>query len=243
MGLRFDKIRGISDGRRVLTLTPVSRSRGFMQLTKLNEDTGEPEIAYGLPIGPQRLTFEVEWPLPGMADWHDQPTPQDPWRLRPEALFDPKADPKPDCDAWLGQQLVMFDDRGITLKDVIRVIANTEGAHSPPMDRLMLPHGADDPARFRVIKDGQIHILSHIVVCGVRYSHAIAIEAAMHLYRQLTRNDDIVTPEGAGEILEFNVAPEAVFEDGQDWLRFSGGLAMSLGGGEQSITHRVRAPR
>ena len=78
------------------------------------------------------------------------------------------------------------------------MLVNTEGAHSPPMDRLMLPQGTDDNARFRVIRDGDIHVLSYIVVCGVRYSHAIVIEAAMFLYRQLTRNESVDTPEGAG---------------------------------------------
>ena len=242
-GLRFDRIRRISGDRRPLTLTPVHSSGGVMQFTRLNEETRQPEAALRLPIGTQRLTFEVQWPLPGMAAWLGRPTPEDPWKIRPEELFDSQSSPSPDCDAWLGQQVVMFDDRGISLKDVIRVIANTEGAHSPPMDRLMLPHGADDRARFRVIRDGEIHILSHITVCGVKYSHAIVIEAAMYLYRQLTRNHSVSTPEGAGEILQFSVAPEAVFVDGQDWLRFDGGLAISLGGGEQSITHRIRAPR
>lgn len=43
----------------------------------------------------------------------------------------------------------------------------------------MLPQGTDDNARFRVTRDAEIHILSHILVCGVRYSHVVAIEAAM----------------------------------------------------------------
>ena len=65
----------------------------------------------------------------------------------------------------------------------------------------------------------------------------------MYLYRQLTRNESISTPEGAGEILQFSSAPEAVFAAGQDWLCFDGGLGMALGGGEQFISHTVRAPR
>ena len=69
-----------------------------------------------MPMGPQRLSFAVEWPLTGMADWLSQPTPVDAWKIRPEALFDTGSNPSPDCDAWLGQQLVLFDDRGITLK-------------------------------------------------------------------------------------------------------------------------------
>ena len=242
-GLRFHRIRRIVGDRRTLTLVPLDILGGYAEMTKLDEVTGELEDVHILPFGAQRLRFVVEWPLTGMADWISQPTPEDAWKLRPEALFDPQASPSPDCDAWLGQQLVMFDNRGITLKDVIRVIVNTEAAHSPPVQRLMVPTGEKDKARFRVVRDSEIHILSYITVCGVRYSHAIALETAMYLYRQLTRNASIKRPEGSGEILQFNFAPEAVFSAGQDWLRFDGGLAMSFGGGERSISHRVRAPR
>ena len=242
-GLRFDRIRRISGDRRTLTLVPVNSPGGFMQATKLNDETMQPEAVYEVPIGPQRLSFDIQWPLSGMADWLSQPTPANPWKIRPEGLFDLESSPSPDCDAWLGQQLVMFDRRGITLKDVIRVIVNTEGAHSPPVERLSLPQGHQDRTRFRVIRDGEIHILGHIMVSGVRYSHAIVIEAAMYLYRQLTRNESISTPEGAGEILQLSSAPETVFAANQDWLRFDGGLQIALGGGEQSISHTVRAPQ
>ena len=34
------------------------------------------------------------------------------------------------CSEWLGQQLVMFDNKGISLKEVISTVANYEGAHS-----------------------------------------------------------------------------------------------------------------
>ena len=119
-------------------------SGGFMQATKLNEETRQPEPVYRIPIGPQRLSFDVQWPLPGMADWRSQPTPENPWKIGPEELFDAQSSPSPGYDAWLGQQLVMFDNRGITLKDVTRVIVNTEGAHSPPVERLMLPQGDED---------------------------------------------------------------------------------------------------
>ena len=243
VGLGFDKIRRVSGGRRTLTLVPVDSSGGYMQATKLDEETREPEAVHIMPIGPQRLSIDVEWPLPGMADWLSQPTPENTWKIRPEGLFESESSPSLDCDAWLGQQLVIFDSRGITLKDVIRVMVNTEAAHAPPVERLMQVEGDEDKARLRVAKDSEIHILSYITVCGVRYSHAIVIGTALYLYRQLTRNKLIKRPEGAGDILEVGFAPNAVFSPGQDWLRFDGGLGIALGGAEQSISHRVRAPR
>ena len=239
----FDRFRRISGDRRILTLVPVNISGGYVEFTKLDEETGEPEAVHIMPAGPQRLSIAVEWPLPGMADWLSQPTPENAWKIRPEGLFESQSSPSPGCDAWLGQQLVIFNNRGITLKDVVRVMANTEAAHSPPVQRLMLPTGDEDKTRFRVVKDSEIHILSYITVCGVRYSHAIVIETAMYLYRKLTQNKLIKQPKGAWEILVFGFAPNDVFLPGQNWLHFDGGLGIAFGGGEQSISHRVRAPR
>ena len=111
----------------------------------------------------------------------------------------------------------------------------------------MLPQGDEDRARFRVIRDGEIHILGHIMVSGVRYSHAIVIEAAMYLYRQLTRNESISTPEDAGEILQISLAPEDVFAARQSWLCFEWRTRNGLRGwGAIHFTHgkgsEVKAP-
>ena len=242
-GLGFDRIRRIPDGRRTLTLVPAEISGGYLQATKLDEETGEPEVTYIIPMGHQGLSIAIEWPLPGMADWLSQPTPEAPWNITSEGLFGSEPSPGLSCDRWLGQQLVLFDSRGITLKDVMRVTVNTEGAHSPPLQRLMVVEGAEDKARFRVVKDAEIHILSHIKVCGVRYSHAVVIAAALYLYRKLAQNKLIKLPKGEVNIPVFGFAPADVFSSDQDWLRFDGGLALSLGGGKQSVSHGVRAPR
>ena len=242
-GLGFERIRKVPTNRRTLTLVPIDIARGYFQATKLDDETMEPEFTEVIPIGPQRLSIDIEWPLPGMTHWRDQPTPETPWDIRLEGLFESQSDQVLDCEPWLGQQLVMFDNRGITLKDVIRVTVNTEAAHSPPLDRLMLPEGDEDKARFRVVKDREIHILSHITVCGVRYSHAIVVQAALFLYRKLARNRSISRSECKVGIPVIGFIPDDVFSPGQDWLRFDGGLAMSLGGRAQTIAHRVRAPR
>ena len=242
-GLGFGRIRRIPNDRRSLTLVPIDISGGHMQFTKLDEETGEPEAIHVLPMGRQRLSITIEWPLPGMADWLGEPTPETPWEVRPEGLFESQSSPGLCCDRWLGQQLVLFDNRGITLHDVIRVTVNTEGAHSPPLERLMMEEGAEDKARFRVVKDREIHILSCITVCGMRYSHAIVIQTALYLYWELAQNESIKRPEGDVNMPVFGFLPSDVFSTDQRWLGFYGGLAMSLGGMEQSITHRVRAPR
>ena len=241
-GLSFSRIRRVSGDRRTLTLVPVASEGGYARITKLDDETLEPEAVHILPIGPQRLNIDVEWPLPGMVDWLRQPTREDLWRMRPEGLFE-REPSMADCDEWLGQQLVLFDDRGVTLKDVIRVMINTEAAHAPPVDRLMMPKGGKDRTRHRIIEDAHIHTLGCIRVCGVRFNHAIVIETAMYLYLKLTRNESISRPEGAREGLSLGFAPEDAFSDEQDWLRFDGGLTITLGGRSQSVSHKVRAPR
>ena len=241
--LGFDKVRGLSGDRRTLTIVPVDVAGGYIQATKRDEETDEAKESYLIPIGPQRLSIAIEWPLLGMADWLSEPAPEAPWEMRPEGLFGSQPNLRLDCDPWLGQQLVMFDNRGITLKDIIRVTVNTEGAHSPPLQRLSLPEGAEDKARFRVVKDREIHILSHITVCGVRYTHAIVIETALYLYGELIGTEPIDHPEGVENTPVLAFLPSDVFSPDQGWLSFAGGLAMSLGGADQSISHSVRAPR
>ena len=240
-GLSFDRIKKVPKGRRILSIVPLDIRGGYAELTKLNDDTLEPEAVFVIPIGPQRLEFTVEWPLSGMADWTEQPTTESPWAIKTEGLYGSRSSPMLDCDAWLGQQLVIFDNRGISLKEVIKLTVNTEGAHSPPVSRLARVEGEDNMKVARNRDD--VRILSHIEVCGVRYTHAIVISSALYLYRALTGNKSIWQPEGEVSVPVFCFIPSNVFEPGQDWLRFDGGLALTLGGGERPISHRVRAPK
>ena len=212
--LGFNRIRKVPSSRRTFALVPVAVTGGYVQATKLDEETRAPEVTHIIPFGPQRLSIVVEWPLLGMTDWLEQPTPETPWEVRPDGLFESQPGREIDCDQWLGQQLVIFDNRGITLKDIIRVTVNTEAAHSPPLERLMISEGEKDKARFRVVQDSEIHILSHIAVCGVRYSHAVVIQAAMYLYRELTRNAPLRQPEGELGIPVFCFIPDDVFSPG-----------------------------
>ena len=236
-GLRFDRIRKIPSGRRVLNLVPVDHPGGSIKISKINEETLQPEGVQEISIGPQRLNFEIQWPLSGMADWKSQPTKKDPWEIRSEELFDSQFSPIISCDEWLGQQVVRVDNRGITLKEIIRTIVNTEGAHSPPVDRLMKPKGIKDDVRKNVVRDKEVFILSHMTVSGIRYSHVVVIETAMYLYEQL------VKIQGRGDILKIGIIPEVDYLGGQDWIKFEGGLSASLGGKEQIISHTIKAPR
>ena len=234
--LRFARISKIPKDRRTLTF---SRDFTFaMQATKVDEpDAGK---IYVSKPSRQQLVFNIHWPLLGMAEWVDQPTYDKPWVIDSQSLFDLAATRFLDCDAWLGQQLVILNSRGISLRKVLEITANTEGAHSPPMDRLMKPAGQDD-VRDKMIADSDAHILSTLLVCNVHYHHAIVIEAALYLYRQLAQNKFFERPAGDLNLPSFCFVPEGVFSPGQKWLGFAGGLILSHRG--QRITYSVRAPR
>ena len=235
----FSRIRTVPEDRRTVSLLAVDIRAGHMNATKLNDETSEPETAYIVPVGSQRLEFAIEWPLPGMADWTEQPTTDSPWEMRAESLFDLDSEAL-GCDDWLGQQLVIFDGQGISLKEVFRLTVNTEGAHSPPVSRLMRVEGEEKSKVARNRDD--VRILSHIRVCGVRYTHAIVIEAALHLYGELARSGSPWRPLGEVSVPVLCFVPRDVFSPEQGWLRFDGGLAMSLGSAGQHVSHRVRAP-
>ena len=236
MEVRFGKLRRGTGERQVLTICPAGIERGGIRLQKMNEETGAPVRTFVVPVGRQQLRFVVQWPLTGMVDWLSQPNDAHPWEIRTEGLFDSKENL--DCNNWLGQQLVLFDGRGITLKEVIRVTVNTEGAHSPPLERVFVVEDSEDKTRFRAVKDGEIHILSHITICGVRYSHAIVIQCALYLYQQLYK----YTYQQPAAIPVFGFSPEGAFGPDQSWLRFFGGLALTLGGAERFISFEIRAP-
>ena len=235
--LHFDSIRKISRNRTTLTPIDLGIDSGHVSISKLDDDTLEPGPLYTTPIGKQRLTMTVEWPLPGMADWTDQPTNERPWRLRFEELFDSQPGKRLDCDSWLGQQLVMVDKKGISLKEIIRVTTTFEGAHSLPLNSLMRfqdgSNGADK---------SHIGITSHLTVCGMKYHHAVVVVTALYLYQHLILNTSMERPPGDLNIPVPSFVPNDVFSPEQDWLKFDGGLTVTLGGGEQDILHNIRAP-
>ena len=234
---RFSRIRKIPQARRTLTFCPIDVTVS-MQITKLDEP-GAGRF-FCIPPSRQQLVFDVDWPLPGLTEWVHQPTEDDPWVIRAENLLDRTGTPTLDCDAWLGQQLVIFNGRGISLRKVLATTVNTEGAHSPPMDRLMKPEGQDD-IRDRMIADSDAYILGNLRVCGVHYNHAIVIEAALALYQQLAQNSFFERPPGYLNIPLFCFVPEDVFSPNQKWLDFAGGLI--VGGQGQGLTYTVKAPK
>ena len=239
IGLEFGRLRIPATTHRAI-LTPVRTDRGGMAITKLNEETGEPEAHSEFTIGPQRLIFDIQWPLPGLAGWGDKPTRESPWRMEPDGLFDTEASLGHDCVRWLGQQLVRFDHQHFSLGQIIRMVVNTEGAHAPPLDRLMIPKGTRDEARRKIVDNYKMHILGRITIFGVRYDHLVTILAGLHLYYRLTRGGIGEQLGGPGSIPVVRIEHDLPAD--LEWLGFDGGLAPAIRPEGQAIVHTVRVP-
>ena len=80
LGLRFHRLVKIPRSlRRQIRIEFGGIQRGAMRITKLNDETREPERTWITPMGPQTLEIAVEWPLPGAIGWTGVPTERAPW--------------------------------------------------------------------------------------------------------------------------------------------------------------------
>ena len=240
--LQFGRLKKIPVQRHVLTAASLDVLESEVKIRFVPKDDPETVEDVNFSGGPLHFEITVEWPLPGMADFTRQPTPESPWRLGKGRLFDLELNPLSTCDTWLGQQLVMFDDYGISLRDIVKVTADTEAAHSVDASVLTQPPGE---RKRRVVQNRNVHILSNILVGGVQYNHAVVIESAMHLFRVLERAgfvDDLATEIDMPGIT-ITISEADLFASDQTWLRFAGGHQWHVGSDSLQVTsHHIRAP-
>lgn len=242
MGLKFHKLVMVARDRKHEGIS-FSIDRGYMSVTKKDEETSLPEYTIHVPIGSQRLNITVQVPLPGMANWFDDSCSQEIGTIRVEELFDLESEPTFSCNDWLSQQLVLFDKEGIALKDIIRTIANTEGAHSVGGGRLTLRKG-ETPLKFN--RRQVLEIVNNITLGNVKYNHIVVIETALYLYERIMQHR-----VDEGEVKGYYMPTIRVIadspEDGSEakprLVGYQGGLILGLGGQEQVVSHSVRATK
>ena len=171
LGLRFHGLVKIPRKlRRRIRIDFGGIRAGALRITKLNDDTLEPERTYTAPMGAQTLEIAIEWPLPGAIGWTGVPTEHEPWQVAPEMLFSLDQAPGMDCDAWLAQQVVRFDNRGISLKELIQTVVHFEAPHSLSTSRLATA-GDEKPTKAR--RSPELHILNAVTFCGIRYARNV----------------------------------------------------------------------
>ena len=241
-GLRFDRLRSIPRDKRRWIEVGVGLTSGDLEITKLDDHTHEPEATYRFRAGSQSAEFAIEWPLPGSADWTGVPCENSPWRVSPDQLFRIADDPSLSCDEWLGQQVVLFDGKGISLKEMIRTVVNFEGAHSIDVGRLATVEG-EKPTR--AAANPAPHMLNAITFCGIRYADLIVIECALYLYRKLLKEDSIERPGGEIYMLTPAVAcaPDQAESPHPDWVKYQGGMMISFSDASRVIRHEIKAVR
>ena len=241
LDLKFGKIRSIPGSRREFTIRQ-GIDGGHLRIEKLDEVTRETQSVQEMAVSALRLEVSVEWPLPGAAGWIEDPTRGQPWEVSPEQLFEPDSNIR-NCDEWLSQVLVMFDDRGISLKDAIRTTATYEGAHSLNVSRLMRTETEKDTNPSR---NPELHILNNVKICGIKFNHIVVIESALHLYKTLVGNTGLEKPEGEvvlPTLCLVSESTESIFSAARNFLHFDGGVILSFGGEPKSISHKIRAVR
>ena len=240
IGLRFDRLRKIPRADRREIEVGFQIRRGTVQITRRDDDTLEPREAWCLHAGPHELRLSIEWPLPGAAGWAGVPSDEAPWLVSAAQLFDTGGGSGLSCDQWLGQQLVLFDDQGISLKEMIQTVANFEGAHSMDVGRLGTFEGE---AVSRAAKNPALHILNAVSMCGIRYGHLIVIECALYLYEKLLEERSIDRPcDGIYRVsLGVECSPEQAESDRPDWVQFHGGMILSFFNHPKVIRHQIRA--
>ncbi len=88
---------------------------------------------------------------------------------------------------------MLFDGKGISLKELIRTVVNFEATHAINVGRLAT---VEDEAASSAARNPAPRILNGVTLCGIRYSHLIVIECAVYLYEKLLDGSSIERPSG-----------------------------------------------
>ena len=211
-------------------------------ITRLDEATRQPVERYVAAGGEQGLSIVVEWPLPGMSDWVEVPTVDQSWVISAEQLFDTNSKRSMNCSEWLGQQVVLFDGKGISLEKLIRTVANFDGAHAFNVGRLSTVEGEREsgPA-----KDPHVHILRNIAFFGLGYAELVVIEAGLYLLERLIVEPTIEQPSGGLYLVKpgFECSAEEAKSSRPNWLTYRGGVMVAFGTKPGIVQHTVGAPK
>ena len=239
LDLHLQPLRKIPQKQRRTIRTGFGCGNGFMVLTKVDEPGPGLAPTYRLPIAPHDLEFSIEWPLPGTVDWIGIPSPKESWVICAEQLFDTGSARKLNCDNWLSQQVVLFDSKGISLKDIIRTVVTYEGVHAINVARLS---EVDGQKSFRPAKEPDLHLLNNITLFGIRFPHLIVIETALYLYDRLLDEPSIQRPGGDIYLVKpgFTCREDQANSPRPDWLRFEGTIMMTFAAEPGLTRHTIR---
>ena len=244
LNMKLKPVRSIPQAARRSVELSFSMDRGVVRFERTADGDGNPIVppeVRTVVAGRQGYSIHVEWPLLGAVDC----TPADnyvSWALSSDQLFDLTSDREMSCDEWLGQQVVLLDNQGITLEKILRTVAVFEGAHSLYSGRLMTMEG-EKPSG--AAKEPHVHIVKNLALFGVSYMDSIVIETAHYLFRYLLDEPSITSPKGgvylATPVFQCPSTDFAVSER-PSWLTYRGGVAIAFGPNPGIVRHNIRAP-
>ena len=144
-----------------------------------------------------------------------------------------------DCDEWLSQQVVLFDTRGVSLRDIIQTVVNYEAAHSVSTGRLAT-FGGEQPNK--VARNPAPHILNAGTFCDIRFAHLIVIESAMYLYDALLDNKSVARPKGDLYSMRLGVEWDGDRNESETpgWARFQGAMMIAFHNAPTVRHHEIR---
>jgi len=179
--LRFHSIVKVPVADKPFHESSIGFFGGHLEFRPVNQD-GTPRPG----SIPERLSFASSafvhiYPLPGVsydAD-RDKVIISDP--------FDLNTPPSMNLDQWLSQKMVSICGHDMTLRDILKTIANEEGAHA---------------RNFSTDKESEIYIASQFVFWGFSYFHWVVLYTASYLI---------------GRIAKFNLHRDRLIRAGIDW--------------------------
>ena len=237
--MRLQPLRKIPQHARRTLETGTRIEATHFVATRLDETTGAPVEIFEAFGGPQGSSILVEWPLPGVADWIEVPQEGRRWQVASDQLFDTNSDRAMPCDDWLAQQVVIFDRKAISLHELLRTVANYDGAHAVNPGLLAVSEGQ---APSKAAKQPEVHLVRSLTFFGVGYADLVVVEAAMYLYERLMNEPSIARPRGDFLIAKpaFECSAEQAVSPRPDWLQFSGGITVSFSPTAGIERHTVR---
>ena len=244
LDMKLKPVRNIPQAARRIVELSFYLDGGEIQINRIADENHNPIIppeTRTIFAGHQGYSIHVEWPLLGAVDC----TPEGDyvnWKLTSDQLFDGNSERTMTCNEWLGQQVVLLDNRGITLEKILRTVVNFEGAHSIYTGRLMTIEGETPSGAAR---EPHLHIVNNLTLFGVSYMQAIVIETAQYLFQHLLDEPSIANPKGDiyMAIPEFQCPSTDYAESNRPpWLQYQGNVMLAFGPNPGIVRHNIRAP-
>lgn len=231
LNMKLAPLRQVPKSKRREIETKLLVTECSFQATKIADSDGNPvnpAPSFVLTGGSQGYRILVEWPLLGMVVDNNGI-----WNLSHDQLFNINSRRTMTCYQWLGQQVVLCDQKGIALGKILRTVANLHGAHSVDGKE----PSSDD-------KEPHVQIVRNLALFGLGYMDLIVIETAFYLHSLLLNQPAIEKPPGAiyNINLGFTSPPEDMSSKEPGWLTYLGGIRMLFGPNPGIEQHTIRAP-